>query len=120
MILAGMPVAVSPDRPDLFNPIHEDDIIRMLPGLVGAATVPATIVNLGGDETVALEEWCEFLGALVDRPVSFDETTATISSVSTDNSKRRALVGDTRVAWRDGFEQMARARHPELFDAVAG
>jgi nucleoside-diphosphate-sugar epimerase len=120
MILAGMPVAVSPDHPDLFNPIHEDDIIRMLPTLVAAATVPATIVNLGGDDTVALEEWCEFLGGLVDRPVSFEVTDATISSVSTDNSKRRTLAGDTQVAWRDGFERMVRSRHPELFDARSG
>ena len=31
MIEAGQPVPVHPDRPNRFNPIHEDDIIRMVP-----------------------------------------------------------------------------------------
>ena len=31
MIEAGQPVPVHPDRPNTFNPIHEDDIIRMIP-----------------------------------------------------------------------------------------
>jgi len=114
MILSGMPVAMSPEHPDLFNPIHEDDIIRMLPALVNAASVPATIVNLGGDETVALDEWCRFLAELVERPVSFDVTEHTISSVTTDNTKRQAIAGDTHVPWRDGFRRMVHARHPEL------
>ena len=82
-----------PDRPNVFNPIHEDDIIRMLPALVDAATVPATIVNLGGDEQVSIEDWCAFMGELVDKPVRFDETQQTIDSVTTDNTKRRDIAG---------------------------
>jgi hypothetical protein len=114
MILSGMPVVMSPEHPDLFNPIHEDDIIRMLPSLVDAASVPATIVNVGGDETVALDEWCRFLAELVERPVSFEVTEHTISSVTTDNAKRQAIAGDTHVPWRDGFRRMVHARHPEF------
>ena len=76
LILNDAPVAVFPDRPNVFNPIHEDDIIRMLPALVDAASVPATIVNLGGDEQVSIEDWCAFMGELVDKPVRFDETAA--------------------------------------------
>jgi nucleoside-diphosphate-sugar epimerase len=114
LILAHAPVAVHPNRPNVFNPIHESDIIRMLPALVDAATVPATIVNLGGDEQVALEEWCEFMGKLIGRSVRFDETEHTIDSVTTDNTKRRGIAGDTMVPWRDGFEHMVRRRHPEL------
>lgn len=113
LILADAPVAVSLDRPDLFNPIHEDDIIRMLPALLGAASIPATIVNLGGDEQVSLEQWCEHLASLVGRTARFEETEHTISSVTTDNTKRRALAGPTEVSWREGFERMVRARHPE-------
>jgi nucleoside-diphosphate-sugar epimerase len=113
LILADAPVSVSPDRPDLYNPIHEDDIVRMLPALVEAATVPATIVNLGGDEQVSLEDWCTHLAALVGRSVRFEETEHTITSVTTDNTKRRSIAGETVVGWRDGFERMVRARHPE-------
>ena len=115
LILADAPVSVSHERPNLDNPIHEDDIIRMLPALVDAASVPATIVNLGGDEQVSLEEWCTYLAELVHRPVRFQETEHTISSVTTNNTKRLALAGPTTVPWREGFARMAKARHPELF-----
>jgi UDP-glucuronate 4-epimerase len=114
MILAGEPVAVHPDRPNLFNPIHEDDIIRMIPGLIGAAAVPATIVNLAGREQVALETWCEELGRLVGRPATFVETDQTIGGVTTDNTRLAELVGETRVEWRDGMRRMVRALHPEI------
>ena len=62
MLKAGMPIEVNPDRPNVFNPIHTDDIARMVPLLLGVATVPATIVNWGGDETVSVEDWCAELG----------------------------------------------------------
>jgi len=38
MIEAGQPVPIHPDRPNTFNPIHEDDIIRMIPRLLEIAT----------------------------------------------------------------------------------
>ena len=45
MLLAGMAVEVHPDRPNLFNPIHDDDLFAFVPGLVAAASVPATMVQ---------------------------------------------------------------------------
>jgi len=114
MILAGAAVPVHPDRPNLFNPIHDDDIIAMVPGLVDAASVPATIVNWGGDEQVALEEWCEYLAALAGTEAHFDETLGTIGGVTVDNARRLELLGPTTVGWRDGFRRMAAALHPEL------
>jgi nucleoside-diphosphate-sugar epimerase len=113
-ILAGAPVAVHPDGPNLYNPIHEDDIVAMLPAMLDAAAVPATIVNWGGDEQVAIEEWCAYLGELAGRPVELDATEQTIESVTTDNARRRTIAGATTVGWRDGFARMVRARHPEL------
>lgn len=109
MIEAGQPVPVHPDRPNLFNPIHEDDIIRMIPRLLEVATVPATIVNWGGVETVALEEWCAFLGEQVGREVSFVETDQTIGGVTIDNTKMLDRVGPTAVHWQDGMRRMIAA-----------
>jgi UDP-glucuronate 4-epimerase len=114
LILNDVPVSVYPNRPNVFNPIHERDIIRMLPALVDAASVPATIVNLGGDEQVSIEDWCAFMGELIGKSVRFDETEHTIDSVTTDNTKRREIAGATTVSWREGFERMVRRRHPEL------
>jgi UDP-glucuronate 4-epimerase len=113
-ILAGDPVALHPERPNEFNPIHEDDLIAMIPGLLAIASVPATIVNWAGAESASIEEWCEYMAGLVGRDASFVVTDHTIGSVTTDNSKLHELVGRAQVSWRDGMARMVAARHPEL------
>ena len=114
MLLAGQPIAVHPDQPNLFNPIHEDDIIASIPGLLAAANVPATIVNWGGDQQVALEEWVAEMGRLAGIEPSFDVSEATIGGVTIDNTKRLELLGPTTVDWHDGIRRMIAAQHPEL------
>jgi len=114
MVLAGLAVPVHPDQPNLFNPIHEDDLVATIPALLAAAAVPATIVNWGGDQQVALEEWVTLLAELVGREATFEVTEATIGGVTTDNERRRALVGPTTVDWRDGMRRMVAAQHPDL------
>ncbi len=113
MILADRPVPVHPNGPSRFNPIHEDDIVAMLPDMLAAAKVPATIVNWGGDEEVSIEEWCAYMGTLVGKEVQFECTTATIGGIPTDNAKRRAIAGATSVPWRDGFERMVRTQRSQ-------
>ncbi len=112
-ILAGAAIPVHPDRPNLFNPIHETDILATLPALLGAASVPATIVNWGGDQQVALEEWVDELGRLVGREPILDVTDTTIGGVTTDNQRRLALTGPTTVDWHEGLASMVAALHPE-------
>jgi UDP-glucuronate 4-epimerase len=111
-ILAGDPVALHPERPNQFNPIHEDDLIAMIPGLLEIASIPATIVNWAGDETVSIEEWCGYMAQLVGKDASFVVTERTIGSVTTDNTRRNELVGATTVSWRDGMARMVKAQSP--------
>ena len=113
-ILAGAPIQVHPDRPNLFNPIHEDDIIAMLPALLDVANVPATIVNWGGDQQVALEEWVAELGRLVGRePVLVDVTEATIGGVTTDNTRGWSWPGRPRSTGTTAWPRMVTTLHPE-------
>ena len=84
-----------------------------MPGLLDAASVPATIVNWGGP-SASIEEWCAFLGELTGLEPTFEETAATIGSVHVDLTKMAALVGEARVGWQDGMRRMVEARHPEL------
>jgi nucleoside-diphosphate-sugar epimerase len=114
MLLAGQPVLVHPDRPNLFNPIHEEDIIADLPELLEAANVPATIVNWGGDQQVDLEEWVKLMADMVGIEARFEITEATIGGVTVDNTHRLELLGPTTVDWHDGFRRMVWAQHPEL------
>ncbi len=110
MIEAGEAVPVHPDRPNRFNPIHESDIIRMVPRLLDVASVPATTVNWGGSQSVDLEEWCALVGELTGNEVTFVETEQTIGSVVIDTTKMHELVGATEIDWRDGMRRMVEAQ----------
>jgi nucleoside-diphosphate-sugar epimerase len=114
MMINGSDVPVHMDAPSIYHPLHEDDIIGMVPGLLAAASVPATVVNWGGDEAVSIEEWCSYISDLTGVPVKFAPTTDTIDSVDIDLTRMHELVGTTTVPWRDGMARMVRSRHPEL------
>ena len=85
----------------------------MVPRLLDLASVPARIVNWGGAETVALEEWLAYLGELVGREPEVVVTDATIGGVVPDVTRLHELVGEAKVHWRDGFRRMVEALHPE-------
>ena len=113
MMKNGVPIPVHKDAPSIYTPIHEDDIIRMIPGLLDAAAVPAPTVNFCGQDHVSIEEWTAYMGELTGLEPKLEQTEQTIESVQTDNSKLRALVGETKVDWKDGFRRMIESRHPD-------
>ncbi len=117
-MLGGHPIPVHPERPNVFNPIHEDDILAHIPKLLAAASVPATVVNWGGSEAVSLEEWCAYLGELAGVTPEFRPMDNMISSVTIDTERMHELLGKTTVDWREGMRRMVRARHPELGEAT--
>jgi UDP-glucuronate 4-epimerase len=110
LMQAGRPVPVHPNGPSRFNPIHDDDILATLPGMLECASVPATIVNWGGDDETSIEAWCEYMGELVGVEPRFEETTNTIGGIPTDNTKRLELVGPTKVGWKEGMRRMVAAQ----------
>ncbi len=113
MMLSGHPVPVHVDAPSVYHPIHQDDIMAMVPRLLAAASVPATTVNWGGSEGVSIEEWCTYLAELTGCEAKFAPTRDTIDSVEIDTTRMVALAGHTTVAWRDGMASMAKALHPD-------
>lgn len=114
MLLAGVPIPVPPGGPARYNPIHEDDVIATLPGLLESASVPATTVNWCGDQTVSLQDWCTYIGELVGRPPVFEESAQALRGGPTDTTRMHELVGGTSVDWRDGIRRMVATFHPEL------
>ncbi len=114
MMLNGGAIPVHIDAPSVYHPLHEEDIFGMIPSLLAAARVPATVVNWGGDEGVSIEAWCGYLSELTGIEARFEPTASTIDSVQIDLSRMHALVGTTSVAWRDGLRRMVATRHPEL------
>ncbi len=110
MLSRGHAVPVHADAPSEYNPIHLDDIVGQIPALLGAASVPATIVNWAGDDVVSIEEWCAFLAERTGSPAAqFAPTENTIASVACDVTKRLAITGPCTVGWKDGLARMAAA-----------
>ena len=50
-----------------YSPIHYDDINAHVEALLGAASVPATIVNWAGDVPVTVQEWSRYFADLLGR-----------------------------------------------------
>jgi UDP-glucuronate 4-epimerase len=114
MILAGQAIPVHTNKPSIYNPIHEKDIIKSIPALLQAADVPATIVNWAGKDQASVEQWSEYIGELVGKKVEFDYTDQTLESIIVDTTKMHELIGETRVDWKTGIYDMIKSRHPEL------
>jgi nucleoside-diphosphate-sugar epimerase len=109
-MLAGQPVAVYPGGPSRYNPIHSDDIVAQVPKLLEIASVPATILNWAGPDTVSIQEWCSYMGTLVGCDPSFVETDRTLAGVPVDVTRMHELIGPARVHWRDGLRRLVEAR----------
>jgi UDP-glucuronate 4-epimerase len=109
----GHPIPVHPERPNRFNPIHEDDILATIPALLAAASVPATIVNWGGEQS-SIEDWCAILADLTGLEPKFAETSDTIGSVTIDRARLLDLAPAPTVPLRDGLARLLAARHPDL------
>ncbi|MCU1378299.1 MAG: hypothetical protein JWN29_1282 [Acidimicrobiales bacterium] len=110
----GMTTEVHGDGPANYNPIHEDDIVAMVPKLLEIASVPVTTVNWGGEDVVSIQEWTAYITELtgVDIPLAVGPTA--MPSVVADMTKQHELVGKAEVNWRDGIRRMLQVRHPDL------
>jgi nucleoside-diphosphate-sugar epimerase len=111
-ILGGHPVPILPGH-SICNPIHEDDIFAHTPGLLAAASIPATITNWGGDEPVDLAELCRYIGELTGKEANCQESGEGIHQYRLDPTRRTQLAGPCSVPWREGVKRMLQARHPD-------
>lgn len=118
LLASGTPIEVHPDRPNRFNPIHEDDIVASVTALAEAASVPPTVVNWGGPMS-SIEEWCTILGELIGVQPSFAETDETIAGIPVDTSRFQALAPGAHVRLEDGLRRMVAARRPDLLKPLA-
>lgn len=114
MAQMGVPTEVPDGAPAAYNPIHEDDIVAMIPRMLEIASVPATIVNWGGEEVVSVQEWTAYLTELTGVEIPLQVGPHAMPSVMTDLTRQHELVGKAQVHWRDGLRRMVQAQHPEL------
>ncbi len=114
MMAGGMDIPVPADG-GAYNLIHEDDIIRSIPALFEAASVPAVTVNWAGSERVTIEEWVGYLGELTGKTPKFTVDATAIEGTPADVTKLTELVGEpTQVTWQVGIKRMVELRNPEM------
>jgi len=108
MMINGSEIPVHLDAPSVYHPLHEDDIIAMIPA-DRRRRHPGHHGELGGDQAASIEEWCGYLSELTGVPARFAPTRDTIDSVQIDLTRMHQLVGTTTVGWRDGMRRMVAA-----------
>jgi UDP-glucuronate 4-epimerase len=113
MMRSGVPIAVHPERPNLYNLLHVDDYVEKIPRLLAAASVDATTVNFGGSAATSIEDWCAYLGELTGLTPAFRDDPEAFGSLCLDTTRMHELIGPTRVDWRDGILRMVRALAPD-------
>jgi nucleoside-diphosphate-sugar epimerase len=113
-MVAGAEIVVRSD-PAPYSVIFQDDINRQVEAMLDAATVPATIVNWGGDEIVTAQEWCAYFAELTgaEARVRVGDFPGTQLGSVHDNSKRLAITGPCLVGWREGMRRMVEGRYPD-------
>lgn len=109
-ILHGKEVVLHPDAPNNYQPIYEDDYVRLGIRALDVGAVPPTIVNWAGSETVSAEDYCRYLGELVGREVRIRYDPAAPWPLWPDVTRMHEILGQARVPWREGMRRMAEAR----------
>ena len=71
-------------------------------------------MNWGGDEGVSVPDMVTHLAGRLGREAAVEQGADGIHQYWLDPTKRIALAGACKVPWREGFDRMLRARHPEV------
>ena len=116
-VLAGEPLWLPRDGTDIWSsPISTDDVTHFLPGLFDVASVRPTILNLAGDDTLALTEYMRHLADRAGLGITFVPSDESRQSFACDNTLRRRLLGDCTVHWQEGMPRAIEAHIPGAFD----
>jgi len=112
-VLAGEPVRLHTDRPNHFNPIYEDDYVRLGIRALEVADVPALTVNWSGSEAVTAEDYLAYAGELTGTTpiITYDDDAHT--ELWSDVSKMHEMLGRCEVPWQDGFRRTIEALAPD-------
>ena len=99
----------------MHSPIHEDDLCDHIEPLLEAASVPATIVNWGGDTGVNAVDWVNYLGSLIGKVPNYQFVDGALyPNCITDTARGREIGLTWKVPWKAGMRRMIAARRPEL------
>ena len=108
--LAGAPYSVFHD-PQPYSTIHIDDMCREVEALLGAASVPANVVNWASEEVVTMQEMAEMIREFTGKTLQLEpmDLPGVGHGYVLDPSKCRAITGPPARTFRTEFEAICRA-----------
>ncbi|MCR9095101.1 MAG: NAD(P)-dependent oxidoreductase [bacterium] len=108
--LAGASYPVFHD-PQPYSTIHIDDMCREVEALLGAASVPANVVNWASDEVVTMQEMAEMIHEFTGKTLQLDpvDVPGAGHGYVLDASRCRAITGPPTRDFRAAFEAICRA-----------
>jgi UDP-glucuronate 4-epimerase len=109
-ICEGREIVLHPDSPNNYNPIYEDDYVRLGIRALEVASTPAVTVNFSGSETVSAEDYCTYLGELVGKEIRFRYDERAPWPIWPDVTLMHEVLGRTRVGWREGMRRMVESQ----------
>jgi nucleoside-diphosphate-sugar epimerase len=113
-LLAGETIQLPPSGM-YHSPIHEDDLVSHIEPFLKAASVPATIVNWGGDTPLNTIDWLNYLGEITGHTPKIEFTDdRRIPNGATDTTKGREIGLTWTVPWKEGMRRMVQARCPDI------
>lgn len=108
-IRRGEEVVLYPDAPNNYNPIYEDDYVRLAVRALEVASPDPVVVNFAGSETVSAEDYCAYLGELVGRPALIRYDPNAPWPIWPDVTRMHDVLGRARVPWREGMRRVVDA-----------
>ena len=106
-VLADRPLQ-APHATNMHSPIHVDDMKWQLEALLDAASTPALIVNWGGDEAIAMQDWVRKADAWSGKNTQVEVRSVPGAPVANaaDPTLRKSITGPCRTDFWQGFRTM--------------
>ena len=113
-MLAGKPVVLYKDAPNMYTPIHEDDYVALGIRALEVGASPPVVTNYGGSESVSAEDYLTFAGGFLGVTPRIEYSDDAWWPIAADVTRMHEVLGVCTVPWRVGIMQSIAARHPEL------
>ena len=115
-VCRGEPVSIYPGVPNWYSPLYEDDYVEKTIAAAGIARVGGEIINVGGSESVTIQDYCRMAGEIAGKEPIFVET-GTSWPIRADVTKMERLLGPSRVSVREGVERVIASADKRLAGA---
>lgn len=104
-VLRGEPVSIYPGVRNICTPLYEDDYVEKTIACAGIAKVGGEAINVGGSESVTIEDYCRMAGEIAGIEPVFVANSRSWP-IWADTAKMERVLGPSKVAMREGIKRV--------------